>query len=97
MIGRIHFTQAVLLAAGIALAGMPAFAISLPKGEGLNTVRKECTRCHSLRNIANSEGKTREEWVDHVVQMTDIENRPQNMEEVVNYLTEHFPPYQPKP
>jgi predicted secreted protein len=76
-------------------AGGPASAISLPKGEGLSTVRKECTRCHSLRNIANSDGKTPEGWREHVIQMTDIERRPENLEAVVNYLSEHFPPWQP--
>lgn len=79
----------------------PAAAISLPKGEGLPTVRKECTRCHSLNNITTSEGKTREEWEEHVIGMTDIENRPDNLKAVVDYLTEHFPPYvaadRPKP
>jgi hypothetical protein len=58
-------------------------------------VRKECTRCHSLRMIANSDGKTREGWHEHVVQMTDIERRPDNLDAVVNYLVDHFPPWQP--
>lgn len=63
----------------------------LPAGEGLAVVKKECTRCHALSHIANSEGKTREEWQAHVIHMTDIERRPANMRAVVEYLAEHFP------
>lgn len=77
---------------GGVLAGM-ADAAPLPKGEGLATVRKECTRCHSLRNIVNSEGFTREEWRDFILEMTDLERRPENLDEIVAYLAEHFPPY----
>ncbi|PTV95948.1 hypothetical protein C8J27_103279 [Rhodobacter aestuarii] len=70
----------------------PATSFPLPKGEGLKTLRKECTRCHSLMQISNADGRSRPEWEKHVVDMTDIERRPEAMREVVDYLTEHFPP-----
>ncbi|MBZ4023376.1 hypothetical protein CKO11_13000 [Rhodobacter sp. TJ_12] len=69
-----------------------ASAWPMPKGEGLKTLRKECTRCHALRNIVNADGRARAEWEKHVVDMTDIERRPEAMKAVVDYLTEHFPP-----
>lgn len=74
------------------LAGADALAQGLPPGEGLAVVKKECTRCHALNQITNSEGRSREGWLDHVVKMTDIERRPANMQAVVDYLTENFPP-----
>jgi hypothetical protein len=80
------------VALALSLAAAPALALSLPPGAGLATVRKECTRCHSLINIPNSGGKTREGWETHVIRMTDIERRPDNLKAVVDYLTEHFPP-----
>ncbi|MBK1635418.1 hypothetical protein [Rhodovulum adriaticum] len=83
-----------LALSAVAVAGQSAWAISLPKDERLGIVRQECTRCHSLRNIANSEGKTRDEWIEHVIDMTDIENRPDNMQAVVDYLFEYFPPWE---
>ncbi|SIO03463.1 hypothetical protein SAMN05444722_0185 [Rhodovulum sp. ES.010] len=85
--------RAVALMAAVALSG-PAPAAPLPKGEGLATVRRECTRCHSLRNIRDSDGFTREEWRDFVLQMTDLERRPADLEAVVDYLAEHFPPFE---
>ncbi|WP_170952652.1 hypothetical protein [Rhodobacter sp. JA431] len=42
--------------------------------------------------ISNADGRSRPEWEKHVVDMTDIERRPEAMREVVDYLTEHFPP-----
>ncbi|MFD2173626.1 hypothetical protein [Rhodobacter lacus] len=80
-----------LFSALLALAPA-AFALPIPDGAGLTVVRKECTRCHSLMKIANSDGKTRAGWVKHVERMTDIERRPEAMKAVVDYLTEHFPP-----
>lgn len=74
------------------LSGGGALAQGLPPGEGLLVVKKECTRCHSLSQISNSEGRSREEWLDHVIKMSDIERRPANMQAVVDYLTENFPP-----
>lgn len=67
-------------------------ALSLPAGEGLGILRKECTRCHPLRKIVDAGGKTREDWEKHVIRMTDIERRPANLRSVVEYLTTHFPP-----
>ncbi|MCW2305256.1 hypothetical protein M2324_003677 [Rhodovulum sulfidophilum] len=70
-------------------------AAPLPKGEGLKVIRKECTRCHPLRNIVDSDGLTAPQWRDFIVRMTDLENRPENLDVVVAYLAEHFPPYAP--
>lgn len=85
---RLAIIQTLVLAvlAPVALAG-PA----LPAGEGLAVVKKECTRCHALSHIANSEGRTRAEWEAHVIRMTDIERRPENLKAVVEYLSAHFP------
>ncbi|MGD9916977.1 MAG: hypothetical protein AB7U46_03085 [Paenirhodobacter sp.] len=81
-----------LAAAALALGLQPAAAFQLPQGAGLDTVRHECARCHPLKRIAETEGKTRADWEHHVVTMTDIERRPANLKAVVDYLSAHFPP-----
>ncbi|WP_133260380.1 hypothetical protein [Rhodovulum sp. BSW8] len=85
---------AAMASAICALAG-GGEAAPLPKGEGLKVVRQECTRCHPLRNIVNSDGFTAPQWRDFIVRMTDLENRPENLDVVVAYLAKHFPPYAP--
>ncbi|MBL3609919.1 hypothetical protein JMM60_14125 [Rhodovulum sulfidophilum] len=90
----ILWRYAMMAGAIWALAGGGA-AAPLPKGEGLKVIRKECTRCHPLRNIVNSDGFTAPQWRDFIVRMTDLENRPENLDAVVAYLAEHFPPYAP--
>lgn len=74
-----------------ALAAGTAQAQGLPPGAGLAVVKKECTRCHALNQITNSDGKTRTEWQTHVIRMTDIERRPANLQAVLDYLSAHFP------
>lgn len=81
-----------VLIACLLLWGDAAAALSLPAGEGLSVVRRECTRCHPLRKIVDAGGKTRAGWETHVIRMTDIERRPENMKAVVDYLSAHFPP-----
>lgn len=81
------------LATGAVLLSLqPAVAFPLPQGAGLDAVRHECARCHALKRITETEGKTRAEWERHVVTMTDIERRPANLKAVVDYLSAHFPP-----
>lgn len=88
---RLPLRTFLLLAALVALRPGVAVALTLPAGEGLTVVKKECTRCHALSHIANSDGRTRAEWETHVIRMTDIERRPANMKAVVDYLSAHFP------
>ncbi|WP_116133886.1 hypothetical protein [Tropicimonas sp. IMCC34043] len=69
-----------------------AVAAPLPKGDGYAELRTECTRCHTLHNIQQSDGFTAEGWQAFIEQMTDIETRPEHRNKIVAYLAEHFPP-----
>ena len=64
----------------------------LPAGPGRDTMKKVCSACHSAENVVGM-GKTREEWGKVVGVM--VENGAQGTEdefnEVVDYLTAHFP------
>jgi len=79
------------LLAAMTLAAAPAGALP-PKGPGFAEVRAECSRCHSLHNIENSGGFSREDWKSFIVQMTDLERRPEHLEAVLDYLERFFPP-----
>ncbi|SIS75005.1 hypothetical protein [Phaeovulum vinaykumarii] len=76
----------------IVLGAAPAWAAKIPRDAGYARVKIECTRCHRLDNIVQSEGFTAPDWRDFVVEMTDLERRPAVLEEIVGYLARNFPP-----
>jgi competence protein ComEA len=82
----------VAAAAGAIIA--PALAQTLPDGEGRDTVREICTRCHDLSPITGSGGFSREDWdaviKNMIIMGASIDAR--EAEQILNYLSKNFPP-----
>ena len=68
--------------------------VELPDGPGKAPVQAYCTSCHTLANIANSGGFTREGW--HQLLATMVALPKEQTDVIVEYLAQHFPE-QPKP
>jgi len=64
----------------------------LPSGPGRDTMKKVCGKCHSAENVVGL-AKTREEWGELTSKMVDLgaEGTIDDFNDVVDYLTEHFP------
>ena len=64
----------------------------LPKGAGLETVKRVCSPCHSAENVAGM-AKTREEWGALVGEMAadGAQGTEDEFNEIVDYLASHFP------
>jgi competence protein ComEA len=64
----------------------------LPSGPGRDTMKKVCSSCHSAENVVGL-AKTREEWGQVVGDMAanGAEGTVDEFNDVVDYLTEHFP------
>ena len=92
------FSTAIVTAA---LALMPLVAQAqapkkgpppLPEGKGKQLVEGICASCHALQLINNSSGYTRDHWRELVGYMIDLSGSPAQQNEILDYLTEHFPP-----
>ena len=91
MTKTVRYSIAAVTAAAIIA---PALAQTLPDGEGRDTVREICTRCHDLSPITGSGGFSREDW-DAVIKSMVVMGAtigPQEAEQILNYLSKNFPP-----
>src|ERR1051325_4558233 len=68
--------------------------VDLPEGAGKQQVQGYCQSCHTLGNIVNSGGYTREGWSDLIGTM--IKLPPDQHALVIDYLAKNFPE-QPRP
>jgi competence protein ComEA len=86
-----HFWMALSTSAGFLIAAASAQE-KLPSGPGRDTMKKVCGRCHSAENVVGL-AKTREEWGALTAEMVDrgAEGTIDEFNDVVDYLTEHFP------
>src|SRR5438874_4245393 len=64
-------------------------AVTLPEGPGKASIEAYCSRCHSLANIVNSGGYTREGWKALISTMVAL--APEQYDALTAYLAEHFP------
>ena len=64
----------------------------LPDGPGKEMVQGACTGCHQTSEILRSSGYTREGWKELTSTMIDLSASPAEREQLVEYLTMHFPP-----
>ena len=64
----------------------------LPKGPGLETMKRICGACHSAENVAGM-AKTREEWGALVGEMAaeGAQGTEDEFNEIVDYLATNFP------
>ncbi len=64
----------------------------LPAGPGRDAMKKVCSKCHGAENVVGL-AKSREEWGEVVGKMVDLgaEGSVDDFNDVVDYLTEHFP------
>src|ERR1700687_5986666 len=81
----------------IALITVLAFSFAnaqekFPAGPGRDAMKKVCSKCHSAENVVGL-AKSREEWGELVGKMVDMgaEGSVDAFNDVVDYLTEHFP------
>jgi competence protein ComEA len=75
------------------LLSIPAFCQDkLPEGPGKAALLKVCKGCHPPETVA-AKRHTREEWEEVVVQMLNAgaHGSDDDLNLVVDYLTEHFP------
>ena len=68
--------------------------VDLPEGPGKQQVQGYCQSCHTLANIVNSGGYTREGWAEAIATMIKLPADQQAI--VVEYLAKNFPE-QPRP
>jgi cytochrome c5 len=71
----------------------PTALIPLPDGDGKDTTKRFCGRCHST-NIFASQGYTREKWTSVIDAMTakGMEASDDEVNEMLDYLALNFPP-----
>jgi competence protein ComEA len=86
-----HFWTALSMSA-IFLVSPASAQEKLPGGPGRDTMKKVCGKCHSAENVVGL-AKTREEWGALTGKMVDLgaEGTIDDFNDVVDYLTEHFP------
>lgn len=77
------------LASGAAMAGEQP---QLPDGKGKDVVEAVCTGCHPVTQILNSSGYSREHWGELIGTMIDLADSRETRDQVIGYLTSHFPP-----
>jgi hypothetical protein len=72
---------------------MSPVLIPLPDGDGKDTTKRICGRCHST-NIFASHGYTREKWSSVIDAMTakGMEATDDEASEILDYLALNFPP-----
>ena len=86
-----HFWTALSTSATLLMSGASAQE-KLPGGPGRDTMKKVCGKCHSAENVVGL-AKSREEWGELTSKMVDLgaEGTIDEFNDVVDYLTEHFP------
>ena len=73
-------------------AQAPGSPATLPAGHGKDLVEGVCTVCHRTNEIVRSMGYTKEGWQELTSTMIDLSKTPEQREQIVSYLAEHFPP-----
>jgi virginiamycin B lyase len=71
---------------------LPAAALALPEGDGRETVEAVCATCHGVNLIERSSGYTHDNWRFLASTMIDLSGDAAMQAEILDYLTEHFPP-----
>ncbi len=87
---RFLMTGALVFAA--AQLALPGRAAELPDGEGSDLVEAICTGCHQINQILGSSGYTAEGWQALTATMIDLSGGLHEQQQIVAYLTAHFPP-----
>jgi virginiamycin B lyase len=64
----------------------------LPEGEGKTLVEGYCTSCHAVNRITGSLGYDAGDWLALTASMIDLSAVPDQRQQLVDYLAEHFPP-----
>ena len=82
-------TCAVLPLAGQGRGGRGGPQVNLPDGTGKQQVETYCQTCHSLGNIVNSGGYSRDGWI--TLTKTMIALPDEQRATVADYLSAHFP------
>jgi virginiamycin B lyase len=90
MSARFLLTGALVFAA--AQVAQPGRAAELPDGEGRELVDAFCTGCHNTNQILRSSGYTDRHWNELIATMIDLSGGPEEQQQIVAYLAEHFPP-----
>jgi virginiamycin B lyase len=85
---------AVLPLAGQGRGGRGGAPVNLPEGPGKQVVETHCQTCHTLNNIVNSGGYSRDGWI--TLTKTMIALPDDQRATVAEYLASHFPE-QPRP
>jgi virginiamycin B lyase len=80
---------AVLPLAGQGRGGRGGPPVNLPDGAGKPVVETHCQTCHSLNNIVNSGGYSREGWITLTKTMIALPDEQRAV--VADYLAAHFP------
>lgn len=67
-------------------------AAELPRGRGADTVKRVCTRCHSIDVLARR-AHTRAEWSEIVSEMMNYGAKASASERraIIDYLTKTYP------
>lgn len=90
-------TTGALVCAGFLVAVTPVRSqgrgdmrpVAIPEGLGKEVVQAQCVRCHTLNNIVNSGGYTREGWATAIGTMVEL---PMDQVALVSeYLAKNFP------
>ncbi|MEX0908273.1 MAG: hypothetical protein WDZ58_00805, partial [Gemmatimonadaceae bacterium] len=87
-------TALSLATSSAAAQGQQRRPVELPDGDGKQVVQVLCTQCHTLNNVANSGGYTREGWKELIRSMVSM--RAEREDTVATYLAAHFP-VKPRP
>lgn len=93
-----RFSWGFAAAALCAALALPAAAFDdpedMPEGEGRETTFFSCIACHSMQ-VVTRQGMTRPMWEDTIRLMVERhgmpELDPEDYEEILGYLSEHFP------
>jgi virginiamycin B lyase len=88
-----------LIGAGMSIGsgqgrGRGGAPVNLPDGPGKDAVQALCANCHSLNQIVNSGGYTRDGWHNLIATMVALPAEQSGT--VVDYLAKNFPE-QPRP
>jgi virginiamycin B lyase len=67
--------------------------VDLPEGAGKAMVEGVCTGCHQTNMISRSSGYNTVQWKELIGTMMDFSASPETADEIVRYLTQHFPPH----
>ena len=65
---------------------------ALPEGKGKDTIAAVCAGCHVTGVIPVSLGYTRDNWKKLIATMIDLTPAPDQHNEILDYLAQHFPP-----